>query len=309
MSTHTGHTLDTAIEIEKLFSVHYFEYSKDFRFHGEKHDFWEIVYVDKGEITASADDREITLSQGHVIFHKPNEWHNICANGKTAPNVAIVSFECNSPAMDFFCNRGMKAGQEHKSLISKIISEYTNAFSTPLGDIFTTSLEPKDSTIIGAEQLIRQYLCEFLILFLRQSSPGVQHRSFTVNSSNSTLNILENYMVDHIAEIMTIERLMKYSGLNRMGVNRLFKSNYGVSPIQYFIYLKIELAKKYIREDNYNISQIAELLGYSSIHYFSLQFKKTTGMSPSEYSTSIKAMSPLDSASQEFKPPKRIQTP
>ncbi len=309
MPDYKGHNLDNTLQIEKLFSVHYFEYSKDFKYYGENHNFWELVYVDKGEITATADAREITLSQGHVIFHKPNEWHNIRANGKIAPNVAIISFECHSSAMSFFCNRVMKAGQEHKSLISKIISEYTNAFSTPLGDIFTTSLEPKNSTIIGAEQLIKQYLCEFLILFLRQSAPGVQHRSFTVNSSNSTLNILENYMIDHIAEIMTIERLMKYSGLNRMGVNRLFKSNYGVSTIQYFIYLKIEIAKKYIREDNYNISQIAELLGYSSIHYFSLQFKKTTGMSPSEYSTSIKAMSPLDSASQEFKAPKRISLP
>ena len=105
---------------------------------------------------------------------------------------------------------------------------------------------------------------------------------------------------------VTIENLMKYSGLNRMGVNRLFKQNYGVSPIQYFIRLKIELAKKYIREDNYNISQVSEILGYSSVHYFSLQFKKTTGMSPTEYSTSIKAMSPLDSASQEFMTPTRL---
>ena len=73
--------------------------------------------------------------------------------------------------------------------------------------------------------------------------------------------------------------------------------------------MSIELAKKYLREDNYNISQIAELLGYSSVHYFSLQFKKETGMSPSEYSTSIKAMSPLDIATLEFQSPKKTDTP
>ena len=60
--------------------------------------------------------------------------------------------------------------------------------------------------------------------------------------------------------------------------------------MEYFINLKIDLAKKYLREDNYNISQISEILGYSGIHYFSRQFKKATGMSPTEYSTSIKAM-------------------
>lgn len=301
-----GVELESFIEIGKLYSVHYFEYGKDFRFNGEKHDFWEFVYVDKGEVTATAGNRDIVLQQGHVIFHKPNEWHNIRANGKIAPNVAIVSFGCDSEGMNFFKDRILKVGQEQKILISKIISEFTNSFSTQLGDINAASPERKAGSVVGAEQLIKQHICEFLLLFLRQSTAAVQHRSFTINNSNSILNIMVNYMLDHISGNVTIENLMKYSGLNRMGVNRIFKQNYAVSPIQYFIRLKIELAKKYIREDNYNISQVSELLGYSSVHYFSLQFKKTTGMSPTEYSTSIKAMSPLDSASQEFLTPKQI---
>ena len=40
-----------------------------------------------------------------------------------------------------------------------------------------------------------------------------------------------------------------------------------------------------------NFTQISDFLGYSSIHYFSRQFKKITGMTPSEYSSSIKALS------------------
>lgn len=54
--------------------------------------------------------------------------------------------------------------------------------------------------------------------------------------------------------------------------------------------MKIDYAKKYIRENDYNMSQIADILGYESIHYFSRQFKKVTGMSPTEYSKSIKAI-------------------
>ncbi len=303
---YSGVELEDVIKIGKLYSVHYFEYGKDFRFKGEKHDFWEFVYVDKGEVTATAGERDIVLQQGNVIFHKPNEWHNIRANGKIAPNVAIVSFECDSKEMSFFEGKVLKVGQEQKILISKIISEFTNSFFTALGDIYAPKPERKAETVVGAEQMIKQHLSEFLLLFLRQNTIATQHRTFTVNNSNSILNIMENYMIDHITGNVTIENLMKYSGLNRMGVNRIFKQNYGVSPIQYFIKLKIELAKKYLREDNYNISQVSEILGYSSIHYFSLQFKKTTGMSPTEYSTSIKAMSPLDSASQEFLTPAKI---
>ena len=173
-----GFELENAIDIGKIYSVHYFEYSKDFIFHGEKHDFWEFVYVDKGEITATADDREIILSQGNVIFHQPDQWHNIRANGKIAPNVAIASFECNSPAMNFFKDKVMKVGQEQKILISKIISEYTNAFTTPLGDIFTSELTAKEESIIGSQQYEHKGNClNFLVC-----SSSYLSKSFTGSS-------------------------------------------------------------------------------------------------------------------------------
>lgn len=57
--------------------------------------------------------------------------------------------------------------------------------------------------------------------------------------------------------------------------------------IEYFCRLKIDVAKNLIRESKYNFTEIANVLDYSSYQYFSLQFKKYTRMSPSEYLTSI----------------------
>ena len=53
----------------------------------------------------------------------------------------------------------------------------------------------------------------------------------------------------------------------------------------------MDLARQMIREHHYNFTQIADALGFSSIHYFSRQFKRITGMTPSEYASSIKALS------------------
>ena len=50
-------------------------------------------------------------------------------------------------------------------------------------------------------------------------------------------------------------------------------------------------SQQLIRENQMNFTQISEFLGYSSIHYFSRQFKKISGMTPTEYITSIKALS------------------
>ena len=102
--------------------------------------------------------------------------------------------------------------------------------------------------------------------------------------------MLVNYMVDHITESISINELVRYSGFNKTTIASVFRNTFDMSIMEYFINLKIDLAKKYLREDNYNISQIAYILGYSSIHYFSRQFKKVTGLSPGEYCSSIKAI-------------------
>lgn len=278
------------IVIKKLYTVHYFEFSKEYKFIGEKHDFWEMVYVDKGEVTVTAGDKQIALKQGSAVFHKPNEWHNICADGKTAPNIAIVTFECNSEAMRFFCDKTLSVGQMQKTLLSQIIAEYSNAFSSPLNDPFTNQLKSNKNPAFGAKQLIKCYLCELLISFIRNDSHIVQKSLSNINYSSSVLNILISYMDNHISENITLDELADICGASKKTIENTFRQNIGKSAIEYFIYLKIEKAKKYLREENYNITQIAELLGYANIHYFSRQFKKVTGMSPMEYSVSIKAI-------------------
>ena len=290
MPEYTGTRLNDEIKISRLYTVHYFEYSKRFSFTGESHDFWELVYADKGDVTVFADDKSFVLEQGNVIFHKPNEWHNVRANGVDAANITIITFASPSKAMSFFENKILSVGQKQKELLSKIVSEYTNAFKTPLNDPYTTHLERRSDAAVASEQLIKLFLCEFLILFLRNAPSGRQRTVRSIHSSDATLNLLINYMEQNITKTVTLKELMEYSGTNRTAIENIFRENLGRGAVEYFLILKIELAKKYLREDNYNITQISEILGYSSIHYFSRQFKKITGMTPTEYLLSIKAM-------------------
>ncbi|MBE6637013.1 MAG: cupin domain-containing protein [Ruminococcaceae bacterium] len=71
--------LSSIVNITKIVTIHYYEFDKNFVFNGEKHDFWELVYVDKGRVEVQYDEEKITLSQGEIIFHQPNEFHSIIA--------------------------------------------------------------------------------------------------------------------------------------------------------------------------------------------------------------------------------------
>ncbi|MBE7033119.1 MAG: helix-turn-helix domain-containing protein [Ruminococcaceae bacterium] len=290
MANYIGTKLRNDFTVGKLYSVHYFEYPTNFVFDGEKHDFWEVVYVDKGDISVIADDRQFCVTQGNAVFHKPNEWHTLQTSSESATNVVIISFEISSSLMEFFNEKVLSVGQEQKIIFSKVISEYTNAFQTHSNTPYSTRLHRKKNPVVGSEQLIKQYIAELLISFIRYGEPSLQRSQMSINRESALCNMIVNYMLDHISGNITIDELVRYSGSNKTTIAKVFRNSFNMSIMEYFINIKVDAAKKYLREDNYNISQISDLLGYSGIHYFSRQFKKVTGMSPTEYSASIQAM-------------------
>ena len=277
------------VVVKDLVSVHYFEFSKYYKFPGESHDFWELVYVDRGTLNAYSEDKEVLLKSGDIIFHKPNEWHNLLADGTHVSNVVVVSFISNSKCMKHFNNRIQKAKDSQRELLSKIISESTKLFKTPLDDPFTSKYEKNEKYPFASEQLIRLYLVELLISIIRDDSRNSQ-TAFMQNTSNRLVNDVTDFLNSHLSEKITVSDIEKFAKVSRTALESAFKTTVGMGVINYYIKMKIECAKKYIREDNYNITQIADILGYESIHYFSRQFKQITKMSPKEYSNSIKAM-------------------
>ena len=91
----------TLVDITKIVTIHYYQVGSDFVFEGEQHDFWEMVYVDKGSVAVTRDGEEIILPQGRVIFHQPNEFHTI-RSYQSAPDFFVISFVSASLSMECF---------------------------------------------------------------------------------------------------------------------------------------------------------------------------------------------------------------
>ncbi len=285
--------LKEEIVIKKIVSVHYFEYAKDYVFEGEKHDFWEFLYVDKGEVEVMADSLGLKLKQGEIIFHKPNEFHNVWANGKVAPNLIVISFECKSPAIKYYENKILRINDFEKNLLVQIINEAKEAYSCDLDITYMKKLEKRQYQLFGCEQLIKIYLEQLLIIMIRKgNSVNSSCRLSTavkVRSDNDLLQKIINYLNENVTKNLTFDDVCRFSSLSRTSLKVLFKEKMGTGVMEYFKKLKIEEAKRMIREGKYNFTQISEILGYTSIHYFSRYFKNVTDMTPSEYVLSIKS--------------------
>lgn len=285
--------LENTLSIENVFTIHYFEYMSDFSFAGESHDFWEFVFVDKGEIDIYMDNIHTRLKKREIAFHKPNEFHRLQATGSSAPNLVVISFSCNSPAMDFFKEKILTVDDLGKALLGDIIKEAKQLFDCRLDDPYLTEMTKKEDKPIGAEQLIRIELEHFLLHLLRCSqntnSPAFPKTTGSKGSSEIFNRVLD-YMESHLECRLTIDQLCKENMVGRSQLQKIFQQKTGLGVIEYFSHMKIDAAKQMMRTDFMNFTQISESLGYSSIHYFSRQFKKITGMTPSEYVSSVKAL-------------------
>lgn len=286
--------LNQVIEVTDLISVHYFEYSKNYIFEGEKHNFWEFLYVDKGVINLMADDRKYILKKGEMIFHKPNEWHNVIANGEIAPNLIVMAFTCHSDAMDYFKDKVLTVNKPLKTYLATIIQEAKEAFVSDLNDPQLKSLKKRKTSKFGAEQLIKINLELMLIDMIREEKnlPPVTRTSPSIReyAQEEKVNIIINLLKDNIHESLSLDDICKQTLLSKSSLRKLFKEHMDMSVMEYFKLLKINEAKALIRENNYNFTEISRLLGYNSIHYFSRTFKGVTNMTLSEYASSIKKL-------------------
>ncbi len=164
------HPIRRALSVEDLVTIHYFEYDKDYRYHGESHDFWEIMYADRGTVISTCAGREHLLSGGEMILLPPNCFHTIRADSAKPSNVFIISFTEKSGALDALAGRALRLSAAMRELVRSIIREGEAAFCLPMDRALVQRLKEREDAPLGAQQLIKIYLEELLILLLRAES-------------------------------------------------------------------------------------------------------------------------------------------
>lgn len=292
--TYKSNLLSDTITIHEIVTVHYFEYQSDFTFNGESHDFWEFLCVDKGEVNVTAGQRALSLQRGDILFHPPGEFHSLCANRRIAPNLVVISFLCASPAMDFFRNKVLSIDAQERNLLGQLITIAGKTFQGRLDNPYQTHLLKKENVPLGNEQFIRLYLELFLLHLLCRysasySAPKQNDISIRRKQDEAYHRIID-YLSMHIGKHLTLEQICRDTLTSRSQMQTLIHQKHNCGVIELFNQMKISEAKQLIRDNHLNFTEIAEKLGYTSIHYFSRHFKQSTGMTPSEYSSSIKRL-------------------
>ena len=269
------------INIERLYTVNFFDLSPNFNTTVHNHEDWEFLYVDSGEVNCITEDGSIFLKQGEVIFHQPNRTHSTVCNGKKSASIFNIHFVTDSPLMEQLKNRLFSVPSKASEALKRLIDECNATYS-----VSEHPLSVRENAPLGGEQMSLLLLEEFLLLMMRAiDSRATAHQSVGNQQGYKTSQIDEicEYMRENIYGKVTLNDLVERFHFSKSFLCEQFRKHKGLSPINYYLDLKLTEAKRLLREDDVTITEISEKLSFESPEYFSRYFKKRVGHSPRDF--------------------------
>lgn len=263
--------ISSSLDISEIYTKFYQEKGTNYNFSGEKHSYWELTYVDKGELLTTIDGVSYHLKQGDLIFYAPMQFHTQSTFEKISSSYLTINFKMNFNHADLLCNKIFSLKRDSYFIVTKLIEELSN-----------DNLYSNDLSLCYLKQLIIQMLRLDNSYFHSKPTTHMQQ-----TYENELLNDILLYIDNNIYEKISVSTLCEHFCISTSMLHSLFRKNMNNTAKNYINELKLSKSKELIRNSTHTLSEISEMLGFSSIHYFSKKFKSYFNISPTEYSKSI----------------------
>ncbi|MFD0960162.1 AraC family transcriptional regulator [Paenibacillus chungangensis] len=249
----------------------------------------QLLYVVSGSAVLTLGNQQIHLAAGDCVFYGSNSPHKIISSVADPSTLASIHFSWDQES------------PKPISPIGNILACSDNELTLPTQtytidvDGYGNFVLPNHFVISDLEsyfnQVIREYrfeekgyattlrglMMQLLVVIIRHQINGYFSSTDWRKIAPALEAIRKQPQLD-----WTIAELANLCGYHPVYFTEIFKETIGYSPKRYLILERIRKAKQYLLEAE-SIEKVADLLGYSSIHYFSRSFKEITGYTPTEF--------------------------
>ena len=243
---------------------------------GEAHDFPEIIYVYKGENIILVDGERVPLTEGQMTVYPPGAYH-ISELPSTA-SVYVITFDTSSPALSALYGRAIELSAAQRESFTGIMTSALKLFERIPKSAELHGMKKRENASEYELQKLKKSLELFLIGLIstdEDSKKAPQKELFSR---------IDDFLRTDLRRSVTLDEVADRFHIGKSTLTALFRSECGEGMITHFNRMKIDKAKELIRNGEMNFTEIADAVGFSSIHYFSRLFKSVAGVTPSEYS-------------------------
>ncbi|MCM3173687.1 helix-turn-helix domain-containing protein [Paenibacillus sp. MER 99-2] len=272
----------------KLFGAHMQQVKQGWRVPTESHLAFELILILEGVQTTSMENIHYELHQGDILLIPPGCRHTNECNQEQGLTYFIAHFNVDevlfrqemSQHVQWLFPNGSEDNQRIKDIMLKWVEllNRNEEYTTP--DLFRMQAGLLEILAVLAERSSSRAK--------EAVSPTVAHYAKLIAEA-----IKSQFNVDHIRDgglgekVIRIEEIASSLQISTGYALETFQKVYGISPRKYLSELKLHEAKQLIHQPDLSLTRIATMLGYSSLAHFSRQFRRWTGMSPSEYRQTV----------------------
>ncbi len=263
--------LTPKVYINEIYAYYYSVKGPGYNFKGETHQYFEITFVDNGSLKTDVNNETFVLDSYDLLIYGPGQFHDQVIQSSEPCSYLTIIFSLSCIAPEVLLNRIFHISKEHYAILQKFVQQ-------------TTSNHPY------SKDLMINYLQELIIHLLQYDIESVELKPstpFHQHFENELLEEILTYINNHIYEPLPIDEICYQFSISRSSLQKLFKDYLKMSPKLYINEVKLAKSLVLIKKAEYTISEIANMLGFNSIHYFSRKFSQRYELTPSEYAKKI----------------------
>ena len=262
----------------KLLNVASSRYGGDWHSVPHTHNHTELFYIVGGKGQFLIEDQVFPVDVNNLVIINPNVTHTEDSlNAQPLEYIVLgidgIELATSANSNGHFCILDHFESAEISSCLRNILRE----------------MEQKNT---GYEDVCQAFMEILIIRLMRSTSLAVPPEPQVITGNRQCTSV-KRYIDLHFKEALTLEQLAEDAHMSKYYLSHAFKREYGISPINYMISRRIEESKYLLTETDLSMSQIAQLLGFSSLSYFSQVFHRTQGVSPKEYRQSLRIVQVL----------------
>jgi len=277
-----------SFDVQRIVKI---KYLPGFRSDWHTHDFYHYVYVLTGTGMIKISDMQYIVQQDEFYMIPPQTYHEIASYKDYEFKTIEIKFTLDNQKIINHLNsmpdRIKITDPKVRYSLETILREASNKEA-----FYRYIINVKFADII----------LNMLRMFDYQNAYKKNHPDRTEiyeNTEDPGLQDVINFIEKNINKHMEIKELAKVAKISEAYFYTVFKNKFGISPNQYINKVKLSKAKELMLYSDLNVTQIADLLGFTSLHYFSKFFKKREGVSPLEYIDKVKNDIRIDIESED----------
>lgn len=282
MKTYLRHRICNVIDIKELIALEHLDFEGKYRDYVETHDFWELCYVFKGNITIQIENTSFALNEKQLILISPNKKHAYRSVEGNRNRVFVACFDSFSQVLDALSENKFICDEVLQNCMNLIMTESRNTFRMNENGLLSVSASPD----FGGQQALLLQLEYLLISLVRKLSSENSSKIVFFKDEDfhaEIANAILRYLRENIHRQITLANICERFNYSRSFICKSFKNQTGESLITCFNRLKAEEAARLLTETSKSITDIANNLGFRETKYFDSVFKKHHGITPVQY--------------------------